>query len=193
MTMLSTTAWVVHDLGLASAFGGSLFGKLALEPAVGEVSNERERMRVEERAWTRFSVWNTIGLAAIGITWFAGRKLLSGREVSRAARGLTIAKDALVGSSLGVGVAATVVGRLLAGAKRRAPTAMTSPSMATPELQMQTSDPLRSHRAAKLEATVDILGDIQLGLTAAIVAVTSILAMEGGKSFKFGGASRRLP
>lgn len=189
MTMLSTTAWVVHDLGLASAFGGSLFGKLALEPAVGEVSNERERTRVEDRAWKRFSVWNTIGLAAIGITWFAGRKMLSGREVSRSARGLTIAKDALVGTSLGVGAAATVIGRLLAREKSERPPVTSA--LTTPSLQQQPQ--LYSDRAEKLQTAVNILGDVQLGVTAGILAVTSILAMQSGKSFKFSAASRFLP
>ena len=189
MTMLSTTAWVVHDLGLASAFGGSLFGKLALEPAVGEVSDERERTRVEDRAWKRFSVWNTIGLAAIGVTWFAGRKLLSGREVSRTARGLTITKDVLVGASIGVGVAATVVGRLLAREKSdRAPA---SSAIATTELIA--APQLDNDRSQKLQKTVNILGDVQLVLTAGLLAVTSILAMEGNKSLKFGGVTRLLP
>lgn len=174
MTMLSTTAWVAHDLGLASAFGGSLFGKLALEPAIGELS-EPERVRVEDRAWKRFSLWNSIGLAAIGVTWFTGRKLLSGKEASGAARGLTIAKDALVGTTLGVGAAAMIVGRLLARTKRQQ----------RPEASVG--------QAEKLQRTVDVLGSVQLGLTAGILAVTSILAMESSKSVKFSLRSRFLP
>jgi hypothetical protein len=189
MTMLSTTAWVVHDLGLASAFGGSLFGKLALEPAVGEVSDERERTRVEDRAWKRFSLWNTIGLAAIGITWFTGRKLLSGGEISRSARGLTIAKDALVGSSIGVGITAALLGRALARARSEQPPV--SPAIET--VGLQTTPQLDSERAHKLETAVNVLGDVQLGLTAGILAVTSILAMQSSKSIKFGGISRLLP
>ncbi|MDB4966845.1 MAG: putative rane protein [Myxococcales bacterium] len=183
MTMLSTTAWVVHDLGLASAFGGSLFGKLALEPAVHEVSDESERVRVEDRAWKRFSIWNTIGLAAIGVTWFTGRKMLSGREVSRVARGLTITKDALVGSAVGVGLATTILGRLLARAKERdLGQSSYGSGLATP-----------SHEAHKLEKAVNVLGDIQLALTAGLLGVTSVLAMESSKSTKFGLRSRFLP
>ena len=181
MTMLSTTAWVAHDLGLASAFGGSLFGKLALEPAVGDLSEE-ERVRVEDRAWKRFSLWNTIGLAAIGVTWFTGRKLLSGKSVSRTARGLTITKDALVGSTLGVGAAAMIVGRLLARAKQERQT-----------VSVTYGQGASASQADKLQRTVDVLGSVQLGLTAAILAVTSILAMEGSKSVKFSLRSRFLP
>jgi hypothetical protein len=189
MTMLSTTAWVVHDLGLASAFGGALFGKLALEPAVGEVTDERERTRVEDRAWKRFSIWNTIGLAAIGATWFAGRKMLSGREVSRTARGLTITKDVLVGTSIGVGIASAIVGRLLAREKSdRAPA---SSAMGTAEIIG--APQIHSDRSEKLQKTVDVLGSAELVLTAGILAVTSILAMESSKSLKFGGVSRFLP
>ena len=172
MTMLSTTAWVAHDLGLASAFGGSLFGKLALEPAVGEVSNDDERHRVEDRAWKRFSVWNAIALGTYAFTWFAGRKMLSGREVSPAARGLTIAKDALVGTSVAVGLAANIFGRLLSRAR-------------------QQNEPPTRERA--LHRTVDLLGDGQLLLTAGILGVTSALAMQAGRSTKFSAISRFLP
>jgi hypothetical protein len=198
MTMLSTTAWVVHDLGLASAFGGSLFGKLALEPAVGEVSDEKERVRVEDRAWKRFSLWNTIGLAAAGITWFAGRGMLSGKEASGAARGLTIAKDALVGTSLGVGVAAAVIGRLVARAKEQqqdqvqiGAEVITEPTMRM--TGVTEADQGLARYADRLERTVDILGSVQLGLTAGILAVTSALAMESSKSVKFAARSRWLP
>jgi hypothetical protein len=173
MTMLSTTAWVAHDLGLASAFGGSLFGKLALEPAVGEVANDDERHRVEDRAWKRFSIWNSIALGTYAFTWFAGRKMLSGREVSPAARGLTIAKDALVGTSVAVGIAASIVGRLLSRAR-----------------QQQPEQPARERA---LHRTVDILGNGQLLLTAGILGVTSALAMQAGRSTKFSALSRLLP
>jgi hypothetical protein len=172
MTMLSTTAWVAHDLGLASAFGGNLFGKLALEPAVGEVSNPEERDRVEDRAWRRFSIWNAVALGTYAVTWFAGRKILTGREVSRAARALTITKDALVGSSVGVGLGAMIVGRLLSRAKQ---------------------EHVEPARVRKIHRAVNVLGDVQLGLTAAILGVTSALAMQAGRSTKFSAVSRFLP
>ena len=33
MSKLSTTAWVAHNLGLAIGFGGTLFGKMPLNPS----------------------------------------------------------------------------------------------------------------------------------------------------------------
>src|SRR4051812_42347776 len=43
MATLSSTGWIVHDVGLATSIGGAMFGKLALEPALDEVSDTRER------------------------------------------------------------------------------------------------------------------------------------------------------
>jgi hypothetical protein len=182
MSMLSSTAWVVHDLGLASAFGGALFGKLALEPAVREI-NEQDRSRVEDRAWRRYSVWSTLGLGTAGLTWLVGRTMLSGREVSGTARGLTLAKDALVGTSVGLIVAQNIVGRMLGRARQE---------RAGTEYEYDRSLAL-AHKADKLQTAVDILGNVQLGLVAGIMAVTSVLAMESGKSLRFGLPAKRLP
>src|SRR4051794_39401440 len=54
MATASTTAWVLHDLGLAAGFGGTLFGKMALNPAVKEVRSREERGKVLDRAWRGF-------------------------------------------------------------------------------------------------------------------------------------------
>ena len=39
MATLSTTAWVLHETGLAAGFGGNLFGQIALNPAVAEIQS----------------------------------------------------------------------------------------------------------------------------------------------------------
>jgi uncharacterized membrane protein len=182
MAKLSTAAWIVHDLGLASVLGGQLFGQLALRPAVAAVQDPRERDEVENRAWRRFARWHSAALVAVAATWFAGRRLLSGREVSGTARGLTLAKDALVGTSLGVGTAGMVLGRRLSRELQRMDT------------QVATGDePASLERQRKLETALGALGSVQVGVVAGIVAVTSMLAMEGGRSLRFRGVARRLP
>jgi uncharacterized membrane protein len=185
MAKLSTAAWVVHDLGLASAFGGQLFGKMALEPAVSAVQDRRQRGEVEDRAWRRFSGWNSAALLASAVTWFVGRKLLSGREVSGIARGLTLVKDGLVGSAVGLGVANIVVGQALAKAQREEEAA--APGILGNDASESPTRVRRLHTAA------NVLGSVQLGVVAGILAVTSMLAMEGSRSLRFKPRTWFLP
>ncbi|MBV9945606.1 MAG: hypothetical protein JOZ69_02035, partial [Myxococcales bacterium] len=96
MATLSTTAWVLHDLGLATGFGGSLFGKMALHPAAGAASSKEERGRIVNAAWRTYAPVNLLGHVAFALTWAIGRKMLSGRSLGRTARALVLAKDALV-------------------------------------------------------------------------------------------------
>jgi hypothetical protein len=185
MAMLSTAAWVVHDLGVASAFGGQLFGKMALEPAVSAVSDRRQRGEVEDRAWRRFSGWNSAALLATAATWLVGRKLLSGKEVSGVGRALTLVKDGLVGGAVGLGVANVVVGQALSKAQHQAEEA--SPGSLGQSAQESPARVRRLHTAA------NVLGSVQLGVAAGILALTSMLAMEGGRSVRWTARSRWLP
>ena len=51
MSTLSTAAWAAHDVGLATAVGGTLYGRAALEPALHEIADpiERDRVSVSQR------------------------------------------------------------------------------------------------------------------------------------------------
>jgi hypothetical protein len=55
----SKTGRVVHDLGLLTWFGGTLFGQVSLNPAVSSISDESERGRILNEAWARFQAGNT--------------------------------------------------------------------------------------------------------------------------------------
>ena len=70
---MNPTASVVHRLGLATAFGGMVFGKLGLDPAVDVIEERRERGRVVTRAWMRWSVLGGAGLLAAAATWWLER------------------------------------------------------------------------------------------------------------------------
>jgi hypothetical protein len=141
------------------------------------VSDEGQRRAVQEQAWRRFSAWSSAALLAAAGTWLAGRSRLSGREVSGVARGLTLAKDALVGGALGLAAANVVVGEALATARRE-----------TSEVAAA-----RPHRVQRLHTAARVLGSVQLGVIGGILAVTSMLAMEGGRSLRWTALSRWLP
>src|SRR5688572_6239470 len=110
-TMLSQAGWVVHEVGLATSIGGTLFGRAALEPSLNMVASADERDRVSAEAWKRFSWLNLAGHVAFAVPWFIGRSMLSGREVTRKARKLTLVKDVLIGASLLTGVSSVLLGR----------------------------------------------------------------------------------
>src|SRR5262249_3458905 len=89
MSALSPAAWAAHDVGLATAVGGTLYGRAALEPALHEIADPIERDRVSTAAWQKFSWINLVAHGVVAATWFAGRSMLSGREVSGPARSMT--------------------------------------------------------------------------------------------------------
>jgi hypothetical protein len=52
---LSTAAWVIHNLGLAVSFGGSVFGKAALNPNLDVISSGSDRGKLLNTTWNRFN------------------------------------------------------------------------------------------------------------------------------------------
>ncbi len=181
MTTLSSAGWIVHDVGLATSIGGSLFGKVALEPALDDVSSPRERDQMSEDAWRRFSWINLAGHVAFAVPWLIGRRMLSGREVSARARTLTRAKDIFVGASLITGIASIVLGRVLGSKARRG---------AGPE---EAKYGQGESESVALEKAVGTVGTVNLIATIGVIAVTSLLAMEAGKSGRFAVRSKFLP
>lgn len=184
MASLSTVAWVAHDLGLAAGFGGSLFGKLALNPAVKVIKSRPERGKVVNRAWNGFNIVNAIATGTAALTWVTGRTRLSGKEVDRKSRGLVIAKDVLMGTTLATGAAGIITGAVLASKSKDGATPMETggqPAADTPK------------DVAALQRTVNILGDVNLLAEAGVIALTAILAMRAAKSTRWGFISRLLP
>ena len=181
MAKLSTAAWVLHDVGLATAIGGTLFGREALQPAIREIKDPIERGQVSEVAWRRFSWMNLAGHVAVAATWFFGRSMLTGREVSKSARGLTIAKDALVIASLVTGVTSILLGRVLG-------------SRITDHERISTSPGAGDNQSTRrLQRAVSAFGMANLAANVGVAGVTSALAIQGSESTRFSIVSRFLP
>jgi hypothetical protein len=184
MATLSTTAWVLHELGLAAGFGGNLFGQLALNPAVSEIQSKRERGKVTHVAWDRYKSVNATSLAVMAGTWFAGRSLLSGREVGNTSRALTITKDILVAGALVGGVGAMVFGSMLDREMKVSNEPIQSGSRPAAETRK---------RVANLQRVTNGFGRLNIVMNAAVLAVTTVLAMKSGKSNKWTLVSHLLP
>ena len=59
-----TTLRVLHDVGLASWFGGSLMGAVGLNGAAAALSDPRQRSSAATAGWNRWAPVNALGIAA---------------------------------------------------------------------------------------------------------------------------------
>lgn len=184
MATLSTTAWVLHELGLAAGFGGNLFGQLALNPAVATIHSQRERGKVTHVAWDRYKAVNGASLVVMAGTWLAGRTLLSGTSAGRGGHAMTVTKDFLVAGALVGGVGAMVCGRLLDKEIAASNEPLQSGSRPTSETR---------RRVANLQLLTNGFGRLNVVMNAAVLAATTVLAMKAGRSPRWGLVARLLP
>ena len=113
MTADNTVSRSLHDLGLATWFGGSLMGAVGLNGAAAQVEEPRQRLRVATSGWNRWTPVNLAGIAA----HLAGGAVLLGANKGRVASQQGVAKATVVKTALtGAALAATAWSRAL-GAK----------------------------------------------------------------------------
>lgn len=177
--MLSSAAWVVHDVGLAAAIGGSMFEKTALTPVLKESASTHDRDRISIEAARRYSLIKLGSHLAFAVPWIIGRTMRTGNEVSAEARSLTIAKDVLVGVSLVSGL----VGLVLVKGKRE-------------KIERGDIDEGQQARARKpptASGALGFLGTVNLLANVGVMGVTALLAMQASKSLRFAKSSRKLP
>jgi hypothetical protein len=109
----STVSRSLHDLGLAAWFGGSLMGAVGLNGAAAEVEEPKQRLRVANAGWNRWTPVNLAGIAA----HVAGGAVLLGANKGRVASQQGVAQATVVKTALtGAALAATAWSRAL-GAK----------------------------------------------------------------------------
>lgn len=110
MSAPKTLARTLHDIGLAAWFGGSLMGAVGLNGASQEVGDPRERARVADAGWGR---WTPVGATAIG-AHLIGSLQLTRDNASRLAaqRGVGTAAAAKAALTLGA-LVTTVYARML--------------------------------------------------------------------------------
>lgn len=111
MSERNTVARVLHDVGLAAWFGGSLMGAIGVNGAAGDVDDPRQRARVANAGWSR---WTPVNLLAIGA------HLAGGAQIARANQGriatqkgvaaVSAAKTGLTAAALGATLYARIIG-----------------------------------------------------------------------------------
>jgi hypothetical protein len=73
MAQRNTLAHFLHDAGLAAWFGGTLMGAVGVNGAAADVDDPRQRARVANAGWAR---WTPVNALAIGAHLFGGAQLL---------------------------------------------------------------------------------------------------------------------
>lgn len=187
---LSTTAWVLHDLGLATSVGGAVFGKAGLRRAANLAPMQNGRAEIIDEAWKRFTPINLISHLSVGATWLIGRSMLSGREVKRSARKLVLAKDALTGVYLVSGLGSTLAGYGASQLRKRNESSGAGSSVIQ---DMSMDEGNHGEISQRLQRASTVLGTANLVAGAALLGITAVLAMQAGRSPRWSLVSRLLP
>ena len=118
MKALAVAAGAIHGLSLAISYGGPVFAKVGLKPALRKAHSKEERRAIMQTAWSRFSKVNVPAHVGFTASWLVLRTMLRGVYLDRSTKNLLIAKDVLIAGALITGVAATVVGKALKRASK---------------------------------------------------------------------------
>ena len=147
MHTLVKAAAAIHNLSLATAFGGPLFAKVGLRPAViKDITDEKERGRVLACAWAKYNKINVPAHVAFTATWLIERHAIKHLNPDHRTQRLVAFKDLLIAGALLTGLANVAVGKKLcrefpegipvsdkpSSEPRCAPTAATSGSWGPP-------------------------------------------------------------
>ncbi len=133
MSERNTMARTLHDVGLAAWFGGSLMGATGLNGAAADVDDPRQRARVANAGWSR---WTPFNLAAIAAHLVGGAQLVRANRDRIAGQkgvaGMTVSKAALTGAALGATAYSRVLGQRIMSAGDVPVAGGTSPLPTTP-------------------------------------------------------------
>jgi hypothetical protein len=117
MAQRNTLAHALHDIGLAAWFGGSLMGAIGVNGAAADVDDPRQRARVANAGWNR---WTPFNLVAIGAHLVGGAQLLKANKgrvaTQKGVLANTNTKMALTAGALGATAYARVLGKKMQAA-----------------------------------------------------------------------------
>ena len=181
MTADNTVSRSLHDLGLATWFGGSLMGAVGLNGAAAEVEEPKQRLRVANAGWNRWTPVNLAGIAA----HLAGGAVLLGANKGRVAsqQGVaqaTVVKTALTGAALAATAWSRALGAKLDEAGEVPVEGGTDPSIDTPE------------DVAKAQRQLKVLQWVIPALTGAVLVLNARMGEQQRPAQVTGGLLGRL-
>ena len=182
MSERNTLAHAMHDLGLAAWFGGSLMGAIGDNGAAADVDDPRQRARVANAGWAR---WTPVNAVAIGAHLFGGAQLLKENKGRVATQQGVLAntnvKMALTAGALAATGYARVLGKKMQKAGDVPVAGGTNATAGTPP------------EVAKAQKQLNALQWAIPGLTGAMLASSSLHEEQQRPSQVLGGTIKGLP
>jgi hypothetical protein len=177
----NTVSRSLHDLGLAAWFGGSLMGAVGLNGAAADVEEPKQRLRVANAGWNRWSPVNLAGIAA----HLAGGAVLLGANKGRVAgqQGVaqaTVIKTALTAAALAATAWSRALGAKLDQAGEVPVEGGTDPTIDTPE------------DVAKAQRQLKVLQWVIPALTGAVLVLNARMGEQQRPAQVTGGLLGRL-
>ena len=182
MSERNTLAHAMHDLGLAAWFGGSLMGAIGVNGAAADVDDPRQRARVANAGWARWTPFNAV---AIGAHLIGGAQLLKANKGRVATQQGVLANTNLKMALTAGALAATGYARVLGKKMQKAgdvPVAGGTSSTATTPPEV-----------AKAQKQLSALQWAIPGLTGAMLASSSLHEEQQRPSQVLGGTIKGLP
>ena len=182
MSERNTFAHFLHDAGLAAWFGGSLMGAVGVNGAAADVDDPRQRARVANAGWSRWTPFNAL---AIGAHLFGGAQLLKankGRvQTQQGVLANTNIKMGLTAAALGATGYARIAGQKMIKAGDVPVAGGTAPLPSTPP------------EVAKAQKQLKALQWAIPGLTGAIIASSALHEEQQRPSQIVKGSLKGLP
>ena len=182
MSERNTLAHAMHDLGLAAWFGGSLMGAIGVNGAAADVDDPRQRARVANAGWARWTPFNAV---AIGAHLIGGAQLLKANKGRVATQQGVLANTNLKMALTAGALAATGYARVLGKKMQKAgdvPVAGGTNATATTPPEV-----------AKAQKQLNALQWAIPGLTGAMLASSSLHEEQQRPSQVLGGSIKGLP
>ena len=165
---------LAQEGALAALLGGNLFGRVAMHPALRDVSDKAERGMVLNHAWRRYGTVNSLALVGLVGGWVSTR----GDEAaplwtSPRRRSLVLAKDVAVAAVVVSGLASALGG--VGFAQQASDGAVPMDSGSAPAAEA-------SPRASRLKHLVNVLGGLNLASEASLLAVNVLLSRSASRT-----------
>ena len=182
MAQRNTLAHALHDIGLAAWFGGSLMGAIGVNGAAADVDDPRQRARVANAGWARWTPFNAV---AIGAHLVGGAQLLKANKgrvaTQKGVLANTNVKMALTAGALAATGYARVLGKKMQKAGDVPVAGGTNATATTPP------------EVAKAQKQLNALQWAIPGLTGAMLASSSLHEEQQRPSQVLGGTIKGLP
>lgn len=146
---------ILHDLGLAVWFGGSVFGILSLNPSVEVLDDPEERGKMVDEAWARFQPYGALGLLLAVISHFSMRRKAPRRPTARY-KSIAPLKDLFIVGACITSVASLALGEYAVDDYTPVDSA-TEPASETPDDKQKAQSGLSIASIAQLACGVGIL------------------------------------